>query len=415
MVTKIVDVTGNENISRLFSRKSHSHVILVKGMIKMIYFDNSATTKPYKEVIDSFTKVAYDFFGNPSSLHQLGIEAEKLLTQARRQMAKLLNVKDNELVFTSGGTEGNNWAIKGIAMKYRSRGKHIITTSIEHPSVRETCFQLEQLGFDVTYLPVDTFGRVSIRDVEKAIRDDTILVSIMHTNNEVGTLQPIEEIGQLLKKYPKIFFHVDCVQCIGKTPIDFHKANIDLATISAHKFHGLKGTGALFIREGIDLPPLLAGGNQERGFRSGTENVAGIVAMAKALRMTMDFMHSKRQALLDVKNYLIQELEQIPDVVIHTKRSFSAPHIINFSIKGFKAEVFVHALAEKGIYLSTTSACSSKLAEPSKTLLAMNVPENLAASALRISLSYSNTFEEAKQAILVIKETIEKLRKIMRG
>lgn len=381
----------------------------------MIYLDNSATTEPYREVVDAFVKVSRQFFGNPSSLHGIGLEAEKLLNESRRQLAELLGVKDKEIFFTSGGTEGNNTAIKGIAFEYRKRGKHIITTSVEHPSVYETCRQLEGLGFDVTYLPVGSDGAVRVSDVERAIRDDTILVSVMHTNNEVGAVQPIEAIGRLLQNYPKIFFHVDCVQAIGKTPVDFRKANIDLATVSAHKFHGLKGTGALFVREGIRLSPLLAGGNQEKGLRSGTENVAGIVAMAKALRLEMEKMAAERGNLLEMKHYLLDELEKIPQVTVHSRREDASPNIVNFSVRGMKGEVLVHALEERGIYVSTTSACSSKLEKPSRTLLAMGVPKELAQSALRISLSYTNTMEEIRIAAETIKETIESLQKVMRG
>ncbi len=254
----------------------------------MIYFDNSATTKPFSEVIHSYVKVSTDFFGNPSSLHQIGGMAEQLLTQARNQIGKLLKVKPAEILFTSGGTESNNLAIKGTAIMYRSRGKHIITTEVEHPSVRETMEQLKQLGFKITYIKPDKEGRIRPLDIKQALREDTILVSVIHVNNEVGTIQPIKEIGQLLKNYPKVLFHVDHVQGAGKVPLDFHVADIDLASISGHKFHGLKGTGALFIREGVRISPLLSGGGQESKLRSGTENVAGIVAMAKALRMTLD-------------------------------------------------------------------------------------------------------------------------------
>lgn len=381
----------------------------------MIYLDNSATTKPHKEVIETFTKVAEEFFGNPSSVHALGLKAEKLLKTARQQMASLLGVKENEVVFTSGGTEGNNFAIKGIASKYHTRGKHIITTAIEHPSVLEACQQLEQEGFDVTYLPVNEQGRIEIDQLKAHLREDTILVSMMHVNNEVGVIQPIREVGQLLKDYPKILFHVDYVQGAGKIPLQFHEAHIDLATISAHKFHGLKGTGALYIREGLKIDPLLAGGNQERSYRSGTENVAGIVAMSKALRLSLDNLEQKQKKLLKIHQFLRDELSKIDGVEVHTPNKNFANHIINFSVEGFKAEVLVHAIAENEVYVSTTSACSSKLNEPCKTLLAMGVTENQASSALRISLSFENTMEEAKQAIKVITNSIQALKKTMRG
>lgn len=379
----------------------------------MIYLDNSATTKPFKEVIDSFTKVASSYYGNPSSLHQMGGQAEKLLSQAHSQIAKLLGVKTSEIVFTSGGTEGNNLAIKGIAMEHRKRGKHIITTEVEHDSVRNSFKQLEELGFDVTYIPVDAEGRVNSLDVEQAIRFDTILVSVIHINNEVGTIQPIREIGRLLKDYPKIYFHVDHVQGVGKLPLNFYECGIDLCTISGHKFHGLKGTGALFIRDGIKISSLLSGGGQETERRSGTENVAGMVAMAKALRMTLDLHEQNFAQLTEILGTIKSGLKQLPDVCIHSPEENAAPHILNFSIKGIKSEVFVHALEEKGIYVSTTSACSSKRNAPSKTLLAMGVPVEQAERAIRISLSYENTMQEAEILIQAVSESVKRLREVM--
>lgn len=381
----------------------------------MIYLDNSATTRPYPEVIESYAKAAQQFFGNPSSVHKPGIQAEQLLRQARKQISSLLDVKPGELIFTSGGTEGNNTAIKGIAYTYRSRGKHIITTSIEHPSVTNVCEQLKKDGFDITYLPVDEHGRVKISDIKQAIRDDTILVSIMHVNNEVGTIQPIEEIGQLLQNYPKIFFHVDQVQGVTKVPLDYYQANVDLATISAHKFHGLKGTGVLFVREGIRFDPLLSGGGQENNFRSGTENTAGIVAMAKALRLAMEASERKIKRMKEIQNYFFTELKKIPEVRVNTPLSFCAPHIINFSVPGFKTEVLITALSERGVYVSTTSACSVQRNEPSKTLLAMGLSEDLASSSVRISLSFENTLEEAQTAMQAIRECIDELNRVMKG
>lgn len=380
----------------------------------MIYFDNSATTKPYQDVIDSFVRVASDYFGNPSSLHQLGGMAEKLLSQARNQIAKLLNVKENEILFTSGGTESNNLAIKGTAMMYRGRGKHIITTEVEHASVRETMEQLKQLGFQVTFIKPDHDGRISVSAIEEAIRQDTILVSVIHVQNEVGTIQPIKEIGSLLKDYPKILFHVDHVQGVGKVPLDIHECGIDLCSISGHKFHGLKGTGALYLREGLQISPLFSGGNQESKHRSGTENVAGMVAMAKALRLTIENNKNKKLSLEKMMKYVRTELSDIPGISIHTPEEGAAPHIINFSVIGFKAEVFVHSLAEKGVFVSTTSACSSRQAEVSKTLLAMGIPADEAKSAIRISLSYENTIEEAVEAVTAIKATINLLGEVMK-
>lgn len=381
----------------------------------MIYFDNSATTKPKKEVLDTFYKVAENYFGNPSSVHHLGLQAENLLSQARNQIATLLKTDEQEIIFTSGGTEGNNFIIKGVAEKYRNRGHHMITTMIEHPSVLNTCIQLENNGFDVTYLPVDETGRVRVEDVKKALRKDTILVSIMHVNNEIGSVQPIEKIGELLKNHPKTLFHVDHVQGVTKVPLDFHESNVDFASISSHKFHGLKGTGAIYIRKGLKLAPLLAGGGQERGFRSGTENLAGIVAMAKALRLGMLDYEAKIDTMMGVRDFLINELQLIEGVKMNTPKQNTSPHIINFSVQGFKAEVLVHELEQHGLYVSTTSACSSRTNEPSRTILAMGLGEERATTSIRISLSFDNTMEEAKQAVAIIKQSIKNLKPVMRG
>ncbi|MBM4762571.1 cysteine desulfurase family protein [Bacillus sp. B15-48] len=378
----------------------------------MIYFDNSATTKPFHEVLQSFIKVSSDYFGNPSSLHQIGGQAEKLLSQAQSQMAGLLGVKMNEVVFTSGGTEGNNLAIKGTAIEYYRRGKHLITTTIEHPSVRSAFEQLEKLGFEVTYIPVDADGFVRPADIERAIRADTILVSIIHINNEVGTIQPIKEIGQILKGFPKIIYHVDHVQGAGKVALDFYQCGIDLCTLSGHKFHGVKGTGAMFIRNGVKIAPLLSGGGQQMDRRNGTENVAGIVAMAKALRMSIELRKRKMDELYQILGTIRSGLKELPNITIHTPEEKAAPHILNFSVKGLKAEVFVHSLEEKGVIVSTTSACSSKRNAPSNTLLAMGVNRDEAERAIRISLSYENTLGEAKKVVKAISESVKQLGEV---
>lgn len=380
----------------------------------MIYFDNSATTLPRKEVVDSFTVVSTKYFGNPSSLHGIGGTAEQLLSQARKQVATLLNVKEQEVYFTSGGTEGNNMAIKGTALSFKSRGKHMIVSAIEHPAVKEACEQLVSLGFEISYIPVDDTGRVQVKDVMSAIRHDTILVSIMHVNNEIGSIQPVEDIGRMLKKYPKILFHVDYVQGVGKVPLDIKASQIDFCTISGHKFNGLKGTGVLYIREGINLSPLFSGGNQERKIRSGTENVAGAVSLAKALRLTFDTTHTEKQQMKRIHEYLRKELEDIDRVVVNTPKTHCAPHILNFSIPKIKSEVLVHALEDKDIYVSTTSACSSKKKAVSDVIMAMTGNEELASSSIRISLSYENDMNEAKEFILSLKSVLEKLEEVMR-
>jgi cysteine desulfurase len=380
----------------------------------MIYLDNSATTRPYKEVLNSFIKVSEDYFGNPSSLHKIGGQAEKLLQQARSQIANLLNVKETEILFTSGGTESNNLAVKGVALAHRERGRHIITTAMEHASIHNAMMQLETLGFEITYINPDSHGFISPEAVEKEIRHDTILVSVIHVNNEVGTIQPIGEIGSMLKKYPKAIFHVDHVQGVGKVPVDFYSAGIDLCSISGHKFHGVKGTGGLFIKEGIRLSPLFSGGNQEWKQRSGTENVAGMVAMSKALRMTLEQRKEKLHQVVAAMERLREGITQIKEITIHTPKENSAPHILNFSVCGLRAETFVHALEEKDIYVSTTSACSSKKKAASKTLLAMGVPADQAERAIRISLTYSNTEEEAEQTVKAITEAVKHLSEVVK-
>jgi cysteine desulfurase len=377
----------------------------------LIYFDNSATTKPYKEVLDAFLTVSTNYFGNPSSIHQLGSEAERLLTQSRTVVANLLNVKQSEIVFTSGGTEGNNLAIKGIAMKHRNRGKHIITSQGEHPSVLEACKQLEHVGFDVTYLPLNEQGVIEIESLKEALREDTILVSFLHVNNEIGSIQPIREIGQLLKKYPKVFFHVDHVQGIGKVPLLLQ--DVDLCTISGHKFHSVKGTGILYIRNGVKLDSLLSGGQQESSVRSGTENLPGIVAMTKALRMTLEKSKNELTHIASLHRELRTFLEGLEYVHINSPIN-GAPHILNVSFIGLKPEVLVHAFEEKGIYVSTKSACSSKQKEVSRILLALGLNEKIAESAIRISLSFENTKEEVENFKRVVKEIVPNLYEVMR-
>jgi cysteine desulfurase len=380
----------------------------------MIYLDNSATTKPYKEVLDTFVTVSEKYFANPSSLHSKGGEAENLLGTARKSIAELLNVLPSEVVFTSGGTEGNNIAIKGIAYQHQNRGKHLITTGVEHASSYESFQFLETQGFDVTYLPVDEHGRISLEDLKEAIRPETILVSMLHVNNETGTIQPIREIGEILKNHPKVFFHVDNVQGIGKVRLPLKEWGIDLCTISAHKIHGLKGTGVLYVKNGVSLSALFTGGEQEYRKRAGTENVAGIVSMAKALRMILQEMSWKMDQMLSMKIKLIDGLKKMDNVEINTPLEDSAPHIINFSVIGVKPEVLIHSLDKKDIYISTRSACSSKQSGASRILLQMNLGEKRASSALRLSTSYENTIEEIEHVLLVLREEILNLKKVMR-
>lgn len=380
----------------------------------MIYFDNSATTKPYKEVLDTFVTVSEQFFGNPSSIHKLGGKSEQLLSKARAQIADLMGVSSSEIVFTSGGTEGNNLAIKGTALMHRSRGRHMITTEIEHPSIYEAYKQLEELGFEVTYLTPDEQGFISAEQVKNALRDDTILVSIIHVNNETGAIQPISQIGHLLRQYPKVYFHVDGVQGVGKVPINIKEVAIDLYTVSGHKFHSVKGTGFIYIRDGVTLSSLLTGGSQEKEIRSGTENLAGIVALARALRITFEKQNSMDYHLINMRTEMINHLMGIEESILNSPTSNYAPHIINVSFVGLKPEVIVHALSEKDVFISTKSACSSKTYEVSRILQSMGKSEKVAGSAVRISLSYENTMEEVREFNQIISEVIKNLYNVTR-
>ncbi|WP_181349873.1 cysteine desulfurase family protein [Thalassobacillus sp. CUG 92003] len=378
----------------------------------MIYLDNSATTKPYDAVLDSFNKVSSTYFANPSSVHRFGGEAERLLRQSKIQAAELMGVEEDEMVFTSGGTEGNNMAIKGIALAHQARGKHIITSQIEHPSVLEACRSLESLGFKVTYLPVDETGRVTVDSVESAIQKDTILISIMSVNNELGSIQPVEQIGELAAHYPKLFFHVDHVQGLYKTPFDIKGAKVDLCTVSGHKVHGLKGTGALYVKRGTQLFPLFHGGNQEADYRAGTENVPGIVAFVKALRLTSHQQQTNRESLIRMKRDLRAALAGINGVHINSPED-GAPHIVNISVPGYKPEVVIHALGEKEIYISTKSACSSKHPDVSAVLAACRFNEERTTSALRISLSYQTEPSEIDTFVTELKATLNELKETM--
>lgn len=379
----------------------------------MIYFDNSATTKPNAAVLETYTKVASNYFANPSSLHRFGAKSKELLDTSRKQIATMLDVLPEEIIFTSGGTEGNNLAIKGLAYSYKNRGKHIITSSIEHPSVRLVMEELEENGFTVTYLKVDKNGVIQLDELKAALTDETILVSIMGVNNEVGSIQPLQEIGEILASREHTFFHVDFVQGIGKIPLEIDKHAIDLLTFSGHKFHALRGTGALVKRKNVHLHPEIIGGGQEMGYRSGTENLAGGVALAKALRLTLE-NESKRAELIEIRDYLLSEITQMPDMTVHTKKSVAAPHIVCFSAKGHRGEILVHALEKEDIYISTTSACSSKQKLASSTLKAMGVTDEEATGAVRVSLSYENRLSEAKIFIQKLQEIIENLNKVVK-
>ena len=368
----------------------------------MIYFDNAATTKIYDDALTSYVQVSQKFFGNPSSLHQLGVDAYQVLTKARAQVASLLSVQPEEIFFTSGGTESNNWTIKGTALEKSVFGKHIITTKIEHPSVIQTCKQLERFGFEVTYLDVDSKGIVSIDQLKESLRKDTILVSVMAVNNEVGAVQPIAEIAKVLEEYPSIHFHVDCVQAVERASQLLSIGRIDLLSLSAHKFHGPRGVGIMYKKFGRKIQALLTGGGQEKGERSTTENLPGIVATTKALRMALE----EESVTGELRSQLWKELATKPEIRIFSPED-GASHVLCFAIKGVRGEVVVHAFENHGIYISTTSACSSKKADSSSTLYAMDVPNEWATGAVRVSFSNDNTKEEVEQFIDVLHQLMK--------
>lgn len=381
----------------------------------MIYFDNSATTRVTPEILNTYNQVTQKIWGNPSSLHHLGEVAWNLLQQSRQQIADLLGVNPGEIIFTSGGSEGDNWVIKGTALAKRQFGKHIITSSVEHAAVRNAMHQLEELGFEVTYLPVDDEGRVDPADVKAALRPDTILVSIMAVNNEIGTIQPIKEIGKILKDYPKIHYMVDAVQAIGKGIDDIvFSPRVDFATFSGHKFHAPRGTGFVYKKSGRQLSPLVDGGGQEQGLRGGTENTPGDAAMAKAIRLVKEHEQTVVQSEQQIKARIINHLQKFPHVKIFSQNdSGFAAHILCFAIVGVRGETVVHAFEEHDIYISTTSACSSKKDTETSTLSAMRVPQNVAECAVRISLGDQNTLAEADQFNRVFDELYAGFKKII--
>lgn len=386
-------------------------------MPQEIYLDNSATTKTDPRVLEEMARVAVHSFGNPSSLHRKGREAERILAVSRKVMADLLGVRENEIIFTSGGTESNNLAVLGIARRYRRRGNHLITTAIEHSSILEPFQLLEKEGFDVTYLLPDSKGLVDPQTVLQALKPETTLVSIMHVNNEVGSLQPIAEISGLLKKKKaELLFHVDAVQSFGKVPLPPGLQGIDALSISAHKFHGPKGVGALYLKEGVMIEPLLLGGGHEKGLRPGTENTPGIAGMALASRQSFKNMKEKAAQLGEMKKMLISSLEsRHPWIKINGPRDNekeSAPHIVNISFSGLKGEIIVHALEEKGVYVSTGSACHSSDKGESHVLQAMGLGKPEREGAIRFSFSSQTQQEEVSLAAEIINEVISRLKEL---
>lgn len=380
----------------------------------MIYFDNSATTKVYPEVLTTYTKVSEAIWGNPSSLHKMGENAYNLLEQSRAQIAELLGCQKEEIFFTSGGTEGDNWAIKGTALEKGIYGKHLITTQVEHPAVLNSMKQLEKLGFEVTYLPVDENGRVSVEELKQALRKDTILVSVMAVNNEVGTIQPIKEIAQVLADHPKVHFHVDAVQAVGKGLTDLiMDERVDLVTFSGHKFHAPRGVGFLYKKSGRKLAPLLSGGGQEKNLRSSTENLPAIAAMAKALRLLLENETKNVAHEQAIRQKIFEHLQEFDKVTLFSQLDDKfAPHILCFAIAGVRGETIVHAFEDQGVFISTTSACSSKKGQVSSTLHAMQVDDKIATSAVRVSLDENNTLAEADKFNQIFDDIYQKFLKI---
>lgn len=379
----------------------------------MIYFDNSATTKPYPEALATYTEVATRIWGNPSSLHNLGSQATRILEASRKQIAELIGKKAEEIYFTSGGTEGDNWILKGVAFEKAPYGKHIIVSDIEHPAIKESAAWLKTQGFEVDYAPVDARGFVKVDALANLLRPDTTLVSVMAVNNEIGSIQSIHEIAALLEDRPTVSFHVDAVQALAKVATEVYlPERVDFATFSSHKFHGLRGVGFVYIKEGKKITPLLTGGGQEKEMRSTTENVAGIAATAKALRLAMENQEAFASKTQQMKEVIRKELANYPDVTVFSGEDHFAPHILTFGIKGVRGEVVVHAFEEFDIYISTTSACSSKAGKPAGTLIAMGVDKSIAQTAVRLSLDLENDMSQVEQFLTKFKLIYEQTRKV---
>ena len=381
-----------------------------------VYLDNSATTRCFGEVAELMTKIMCEDYGNPSSLHRKGVQAEQYIRYAKETIAKNLKVNEKEIFFTSGGTESDNLALRGCAYANCRAGRHLITTQIEHPAILQTMKQLEEEGFRVTYLPVDEKGCIRPEDLQRAITGETILVSIMHTNNEVGSLQPIEEAGALIKRMnPRILFHVDAVQGYGKFRILPKKMHIDLLSVSGHKIHGPKGIGFLYVDEKVKIKPILFGGGQQNGLRSGTENVSAIAGLAKAIEIVYSKLDREVEELYQIKEAFVEGVKQIPDVFVngHPGRD-AAPHVVSVSFQGVRSEVLLHALEDKGVYVSAGSACSAHKPQPSATLQAMGIDKELLGSTIRFSFSVFTTMDEISYTLQCLYDIIPMLRRFTR-
>ncbi len=382
------------------------------------YLDNAATTRVFDSVRDIMVETLSVDYGNPSSKHLTGIEAERYIRDAKDIISKRLKVEPKEILFTSGGTESNNLALIGTALANKRRGNHIISTRIEHPSVHNPLIFLEENGFQVTYVPVDTYGKVIMEELLNAVREDTILVSIMYVNNEIGSVQSISEISKALKsKNPNIIFHVDAIQAFGKYNIYPKREGIDLLSVSGHKIHGPKGIGFLYIKDKIKIKPILFGGGQQKGMRSGTENVPAIAGLGQAVKEIYENHDEKIKNLYHVKKSFIEEISQIEDITINgvgDRLEDSAPHIVSVSFDGIRSEVLLHALEEKGIYVSSGSACSSNHPALSGTLKAIGVREDLLDATIRFSFSVNTNMEVIRYTVDMLKELLPALRRFRR-
>ena len=377
-----------------------------------MYLDNSATTQVSQEVFEEMKPYFVDVYGNPSTLYKIGRESKKALDLARQRVADAINAKPEEIYFTSGGSESDNLAIKGIAFKLAKKGKHIITTEIEHPAVKRTTQFLESLDFKVTYLPVYENGIIKIEDLKEAITDETILISIMHGNNELGTIQPIEEIGKIARE-KGIKFHTDAVQTFGKIEVDVEKLNVDLLALSSHKINGPKGVGALYIKKGVRITPLIHGGGQERGIRSGTENVPGIVGFGKACEIANNNLEENYARLVKTRDEIIEKvLDAVPESYLNGDRNERLPNVINFRFSSIEGESLILLLDAKGYQASTGSACSSKTLEASPVLKALNLDDVDVHGSLRISLGSQTHFDDVDGLVEAIKESVATLRKM---
>ncbi len=383
---------------------------------EIIYFDNSASTKVRQEAVDMFVRVATDDYANPSAKHKGGMEAENYVKESARIIAKTLKVDEKEIIFTSGGTESDNMALIGAAYANKRRGKHIITTSIEHSAVHNPLLFLAENGYELTVLPVNKDGKISLKELEEAIREDTILVSTMFVNNEIGAIEPVEEISKLIKGInPEIIYHVDAIQAYSKMRIEPAKLGIDMLSVSGHKLHAPKGVGFLYISKKIKCSPIIYGGGQQGGMRSGTVNVNGIAAMGEAIKYDFVNLEEKLERMTGIKDYISEEILKIPDTRLNSKFGYeSAPQIVSAGFKGIKAEVLLHALEERGIYVSSGSACSSSHPGISGTLKGIGLEKDFLDSTIRISLSEFSTKEEAKKLVEALNELCPLLRKFTR-